>query len=113
VHPLLIESFLPRVTRAQQEALQFGGSQGAKQTRGVSHYGLAIYIQKYLKAKEELWNYSNISPCKNIPNLQKNPLKETKILQDIITLKLISSFNTSQNMIFQKSSYKNRPIIIT
>jgi hypothetical protein len=25
-------------------------------TRGVSHYGLAIYIKKYLKAKEEeLW----------------------------------------------------------
>jgi hypothetical protein len=43
-----------------------------------------------------------------------NPLKETKILQDIIiTLELISSFNTSQNIIFQKSSYnKNRPIII-
>jgi len=32
--------------------------------------GLAIYIKKYLKAKEEL-NYgnSNISPCKNVPNL--------------------------------------------
>jgi hypothetical protein len=42
----------------------------------------------------------------------KNPLKETKkILQEIIiTLTLISSFNTSQNIIFQKSSYKNRPI---
>jgi hypothetical protein len=39
----------------------------------------------------------------------KNPLKETKILQDIIRtlLELISSFNTSQNIIFQKSSYKN------
>jgi len=24
----------------------------------------------------------------------------------------MSSFNTSQNMMFQKSSYKNRPIII-
>jgi hypothetical protein len=23
--------------------------------RGVSHYGLAIYIKKYLKANEELW----------------------------------------------------------
>jgi hypothetical protein len=33
-----------------------------------------------------------------IYNLQKNPLQETKILQDIIiTLELISSFNTSQN----------------
>jgi hypothetical protein len=36
----------------------------------------------------------------------KNPLKETKVLQDIITLQLISSFNTSQNIIFQKSLYK-------
>jgi len=34
-------------------------------TRGVSHCGLAIYIKKYLMAKEELCN-SNISPCKNI-----------------------------------------------
>jgi hypothetical protein len=25
------------------------------ETRGVSHYALAIYIKKYLKAKEELW----------------------------------------------------------
>jgi hypothetical protein len=37
-----------------------------KKTRGVSHCGLAIYIKKYLKAKEEHWKHSNISPCKNI-----------------------------------------------
>jgi hypothetical protein len=43
-------------------------------TRGVLHFGLAIYIKKYLKAKEEY----------NLP--KKNPLKETKILQDVITL---------------------------
>jgi len=24
-------------------------------TKGVSHYGLAIYMKTYLKAKEELW----------------------------------------------------------
>jgi hypothetical protein len=41
---------------------------------------------------------------------KKNPLKETKILQDMTTLYLISSFNTSQNLIFQKSSYKDRPM---
>jgi hypothetical protein len=35
-------------------------------TRGVSHYCLAIYIKKYLKAKEELWKLKYISPCKNI-----------------------------------------------
>jgi len=29
---------------------------------------------------------SNISPCPKYNNLSKNPLKETKILQDIITL---------------------------
>ncbi len=37
-----------------------------------------------------------------------NALEQTKMLQDIITLELISSFNTSQNIFFQKSSYKNR-----
>jgi hypothetical protein len=52
-------------------------------TRGVSHYDLAIYIKKYLNAKEELWKLKYISPCKNII-FQKNPLKETKILQNII-----------------------------
>jgi hypothetical protein len=31
----------------------------------VSHCGLAIYIKKYLMAKEELGN-SNISPYKNV-----------------------------------------------
>jgi hypothetical protein len=41
--------------------------QGLYITRGVLQCGLAIYIKKYLKAKEEL-NYgnSNISPCQNI-----------------------------------------------
>jgi hypothetical protein len=51
----------------------------------VSHSGLAIYIKKFLKAKEELWKLKYISPLKKY-NLQKNPLKETKILQAIITL---------------------------
>ncbi len=46
-------------------------------TRGVSHYGLAIHIKKYLKAKEESWKfkYFTMQKC----NLKKkNPLKETK-----------------------------------
>jgi hypothetical protein len=42
--------------------------------------------------------------------ISKNPLKETKILQDITTLELISSFITSQNIIIQKPLNKNRPI---
>jgi hypothetical protein len=49
----------------------------------VSHWGLAIYIKKYLKAKEELWKLKYFTMQKY--SLQKNALKETKILQDIIT----------------------------
>jgi hypothetical protein len=48
------------------------GREKKNKTRGVSHYGLAIYIKIYLKAKEE--------------SSKKNPPKETKILRDIITL---------------------------
>jgi hypothetical protein len=37
--------------------------------RGVSQYGLAIYIKKYLKAKEELWKLKYFNMQKY--NLQK------------------------------------------
>jgi hypothetical protein len=51
----------------------------------VSHHGLAIYIKKYLKAKEEeLWKLKYFTMQKYY--LQKNPPKETKILQNVITL---------------------------
>jgi hypothetical protein len=41
-------------------------------TKGVSHSGLAIYIKKYLKAKEELWKFEYFTMHKY--NLQKkNP----------------------------------------
>jgi len=58
------------------------------------------------KANEELLKLKYLTLQKKKPNLQKKPLKETKIFQDIITLNLISSFNTGQNIIFQKSSYR-------
>jgi hypothetical protein len=61
-----------------------------------------------LRQKKNFGN-SNISPCKNII-FKKNPLKETKFLQDITILSLIPSFNTSQNIIFKKSLYKIKPI---
>jgi hypothetical protein len=48
----------------------------------VSHRGLAIYIKKYLKAKEELRKLKHFTMQKL--ESSKNPLKETKILQDII-----------------------------
>ncbi len=51
---------------------------------GVSYGGLAIYNKKYLKAKEELWKFIYFMMQKY--NHQKNPLKETKILQDVINL---------------------------
>jgi hypothetical protein len=34
-------------------------------TRGVAHCGLAIYIKKYLKAKEKLLKFKYFTPCKN------------------------------------------------
>jgi len=74
----------------------------------VSHCGLAIYIKEYLKAKKELWKFQYFTMQKY--NLQKHPLKETKLLRDITTLSLIPSFNINQNIIFQKSLYKNRLI---
>jgi hypothetical protein len=43
-------------------------------------------FKKYLKAKEEeLWNLKYFTMQKHI-TLQKKPLKETQILQDIINL---------------------------
>jgi hypothetical protein len=68
---------------------------------------LPFALKCILRQKKNYGN-SNISPYKNII-FKKNPLKETKFLQDSITLQLISSFDTSQNIISQKSSYKNRP----
>jgi hypothetical protein len=53
--------------------------------QGVYHnVALAIYIKKYLRQKEELWKFKYFTMQKY--NLQKSPLKETKTLQDIITL---------------------------
>jgi hypothetical protein len=53
----------------------------------VSHCGLAINIKKYyLKAKEELWKLKYIFHHAKIIIFKKNPLKETKILRDVITL---------------------------
>jgi hypothetical protein len=55
-------------------------------TKGVSHFGLAIYIiKKYLKAKEESWKFKYFTMQKYI-NLQRNPQRETKILQDNLKL---------------------------
>jgi hypothetical protein len=46
--------------------------------------GLAIYIEKFLKANEELWKLKYFTMQKIYSS--KDPLKEAKFLQDIITL---------------------------
>jgi hypothetical protein len=50
------------------------------------YYALALpfTLKMNLKAKEELWKLKYFTMQKY--NLQKDPLKETQILQDIITL---------------------------
>jgi hypothetical protein len=70
-----------------------------------------LHFKSISRQKKNYGSYSNTSPCKKYNLHQKIPLKETKILQDIIITSIIqsiSSFNTSQNIIFQKSSYKNK-----
>jgi hypothetical protein len=42
----------------------------------VSHYGLEIYIEKYLQAKEELWKLKYFTML--FYNLQKIPLKRNQ-----------------------------------
>jgi hypothetical protein len=65
----------------------------------VTHYGLAIYIKKGILRQikeEELWKLKIIFHHAKIYNLQKkkNPLKETKILQDISIIIIIIIFRT-------------------
>jgi hypothetical protein len=56
-----------------------------RENKGVCHTMALpfIYIQKYLKAKEELWKLKYFTMHQyNLP--KTNPLKETKILQGIL-----------------------------
>jgi hypothetical protein len=50
----------------------------------VPHCGLAIYILKVSEGKRSIMEIQIFHHAKIY--LQKNPLKDTKILQDIITL---------------------------
>ncbi len=45
---------------------------------------LPFYMKKYLKAKEENYGNSNISPCKNIIFKKSSKTNQNIILQDII-----------------------------
>jgi hypothetical protein len=55
----------------ENEGLVWGGigTKGlapTRKTRGVSDHALAIYIKKYLKAKQELWKLKYFTLHKNI-----------------------------------------------
>ncbi len=81
-----------------------------KTKRGVCHnMALFFYIKKVSWGKRRIMKTQIFHHAKII--ILKNPLKETRTLQDIIISWLISSFNTSQDIIFQKSLNKNRPIL--
>jgi hypothetical protein len=54
--------------------------------QGVCHSGaFAIYIKKYLKAKEELWKLKYFT-MRKIQSSKSSSIKKIKILQNIITL---------------------------
>jgi hypothetical protein len=53
--------------------------------QGVGHTVALPFTLKMILQQKKNYGNSNISPCKNII-LKNNPLKKTKIVQDIITL---------------------------
>jgi hypothetical protein len=74
------------------------------ETRGVSNCGLAIYIKKYLKEKRRIMETQIFHHAK-LYQSSKNPLKETKSLQDII--------NSTTNLKLQhKPKYHLSPKIL-
>jgi hypothetical protein len=65
-------------------------------------------IKEDLEVKEELSKFPYLTMQKY--NLKKKSSKTNQTPSRYHNLSLIPSFNTSQNIIFQKSSYKNRHI---
>jgi len=62
------------------------GTSNENKTRGyVTTLALPFTFKKYILRQKKNYGNSNISPCKNLPNLQKIPLKETKNLENIRT----------------------------
>jgi hypothetical protein len=67
--PLAHGGAFPIVPRTLPGTSWCVGDLNMTKTRGVSHCGLAIYIKKYLHAKEELWKLKYFTMQKY--NLQK------------------------------------------
>jgi hypothetical protein len=75
----------------------------------VSHCGLAIYIKKHLKAKEELWKFKYFTMQKyNLPkkSSKRNQNPSRYHSNSITNLKISTQAKISS---FKKSSYENRP----
>jgi hypothetical protein len=71
---------------------------------------LPFYIKKYLiKAKEEVWKFKYFTMQKY--NLQKKKKKNQNLSRYHIYITNLKFQHKPKYMIFQKSSYKNRPII--
>jgi hypothetical protein len=73
---------------------------------------MGILMQK--KNYRRIMEKSNISPCKNYIIFKKNPLKETQKPSRYYYNSIITNLKFQHKpkyINFQKSSYKNRPII--
>jgi hypothetical protein len=79
-HVISIICLSPSHVPQQQRKLSTSNFRAPMEQRGVSHYGLAIYIKKISLRQKKNYENSNISPCKNYITFKKNPLKQTKIL---------------------------------
>jgi hypothetical protein len=74
--------FPPEALAAWIEHQQHWKHQHKVKTRGVSHCGLAIYIFKYLKAKEKIWKVKYFTMKKNhLQKIIKKKQKSFKILE--------------------------------
>jgi hypothetical protein len=76
----------------------------SRETRGASHTVVLPFTLKTIGRQKKNYEHSNISPCKNY-NLQKNLIKK-KPQNPSRYHNSITSFNTSQNIIFQNPQMK-------
>jgi hypothetical protein len=77
--------------------------------RGVSHYDLAIYIKKKNEGKFKYFTMQKYNlPKKKSSKRNQNPSRYYYYNSIITNLKFQ---HKPLNIIFQKNSYKNRPII--
>jgi hypothetical protein len=84
------------------------GSQGTSNNKGVCHTAALPFTLKSILRQKKNDGNSNTPPSKNI-HLQKNPLKETKILQDRAQLWRINEYINVPWKILLKIQYVPPP----